>query len=506
MRQLNSNTTLKNMEQLIVVAAASSALRAAQMLETFNDNTSLSTALALTADALEKATETLSAIETALERSRALTCFYQFSAQQAVLKLAGLQDMLTRAKVVVPRGILFYAIDAADAVRDTLKLMSCARTATNKTVVLLGVHPGKKKAAVNTEAYRNYLRYTAFKREAPSLYTAAAKDPTDDEHLSHCAFDLKHPLAARRMSEQFGKVGAGLVIVSPTAIVSSTYKATKSLAHQTLGTHMFKLLSDLVHNGVAAPHAEVIMLECTSGMRTLGLHPDFKIKNYMNLSDLPVVAPALSKCRDPVAFAREYSLNSLLTWDAAARLDLGVSLPPRCVVLSLNPDPPTAEPRWTPANASRRSARGVIPPEFYVHKSILNVENLNGLFTRVKIPAFAFIGEYVGTDIDIKHAKKMPKSNKYMFDVVRGQRIIKVIDAADPKLSSFVRFVNAAWPQSNKHLQNAFFVTKGNKIYLQALHDIHAGQEILADYGKGTESIIMDGGAAFFGMRSRGHE
>lgn len=503
---------MAGLARLTVAATAQNALNAVEMLETtlLDQPSSLSTAQLLTTDALVKATETLSVIETTgqILGSHALQCFYQFSAQQAVLKLQGVQNMLRHAKVV-PRDILFYVTDAADAVRDTLKLMPCTTTSTAKTVVLLGVHPGKKRAAVNTEAYRNYLRYAAFQREAPSLYTAAAKDPTDDENLNHCAFDLKQPGAARKMRDQFGGIGASLVIVSPTAIVSSTHTATKSLAHQYLGTHMFKLLADLVSNGVAAENAVFIMLECTTGMRTLGLNPTFKIKNYIKLSDLPVVAPALRKCRDPVAFAREFSMNSMLTWNDAARLELGVSMPPRCVVFSFKPAAPTDEPRWTTVDASRRSVPGAIPTEFYIHKSILDVENLNGLFTKVKIPANAFIGEYVGNDIDIKDAMKMPKSNKYMFDVVRNKRIIKVIDAADPKLSSFVRFVNAAWPQAKKHLQNAFFVTKGNKIYLQALNDIDINQEILADYGQRTEGIIMDGGgggAAFFGMRSRAHE
>lgn len=141
--------------------------------------------------------------------------------------------------------------------------------------------------------------------------------------------------------------------------------------------------------------------------------------------------------------------------------------------------------------ASTRSMLGKIPTGYKVRRSKFLARNQivgDGLYTENPIERGHFIGEYKGKRLTLEQASKKKQRKSYFFDV-KGKKnvVLFVIDAANKRNSSFVRYANAANTEAE---QNAMFVQKHQKIYLKALRDIHAGEEILTWYGPLTQDVI----------------
>lgn len=141
--------------------------------------------------------------------------------------------------------------------------------------------------------------------------------------------------------------------------------------------------------------------------------------------------------------------------------------------------------------ASTRSSPGKIPAGYAVEQSKFLTQNNvigDGLYTLLNIEAGHFIGEYKGKRLTVDQAAKKKTKRNYFFDVKgKKKQVLFVIDAADTRASSFLRYVNAA---NARDEQNATFVQKNRKIYLKALRDIRAGEEILTWYGASTRDLI----------------
>lgn len=106
-----------------------------------------------------------------------------------------------------------------------------------------------------------------------------------------------------------------------------------------------------------------------------------------------------------------------------------------------------------------------------------------GLFTKVFIPKGTSIVEYKGRITKWKNVEADEKKgeNKYIFYVKRDH----VIDA-QPYKKALARYANDA-----RGLQriiglrnNAIYVEKGLRVFIEATRDIPAGSEIFVDYGK----------------------
>ena len=112
----------------------------------------------------------------------------------------------------------------------------------------------------------------------------------------------------------------------------------------------------------------------------------------------------------------------------------------------------------------------------------------DGLYAQLPIETGHFIGEYKGKLLTVEQASKKKQNKSYLFDVKgKKKNVLFVIDAANKRTSSFVRYANAANTEAE---QNAMFVQKNQKIYLKALRDIRAGEEILTWYGASTRDVI----------------
>lgn len=112
-----------------------------------------------------------------------------------------------------------------------------------------------------------------------------------------------------------------------------------------------------------------------------------------------------------------------------------------------------------------------------------------GLYTVAALPAGYVVGEYRGRRLTLAEAKKKRRHKKFLFDVrvPRRKAVAFVVDAADKRRSSFVRYVNAAdWEEQ----QNTAFEQKGGRIFLKTLRRIPKGTELLTWYGKNTAGVI----------------
>jgi SET domain-containing protein len=139
--------------------------------------------------------------------------------------------------------------------------------------------------------------------------------------------------------------------------------------------------------------------------------------------------------------------------------------------------------------ATQRSSLGKIPVEFEVKRSkMLKAKNIDadGLYSRQPWDKGAILGEYRGKRLTLQQALKKKQNTNYMFDVKRGRKVWFVIDAANKRRSSFLRYANSADYESQ---QNTEYIQKRSKIYLKALRPIKKGEEILAWYGNSTSEV-----------------
>ena|SRR5436190_11771361 len=110
-----------------------------------------------------------------------------------------------------------------------------------------------------------------------------------------------------------------------------------------------------------------------------------------------------------------------------------------------------------------------------------------GLFTKKFIPKGTKIVEYKGRIGKWKNIEKNPGENKYIFYVKRDH----VIDAK-PFKKALARYANDArgLKKIKGLVNNADYVEKGLKVFIEAKKDIPAGNEILVDYGKEYWDVI----------------
>lgn len=112
-----------------------------------------------------------------------------------------------------------------------------------------------------------------------------------------------------------------------------------------------------------------------------------------------------------------------------------------------------------------------------------------GLFTKVFIPKGTYIIEYTGkvsTWKDVDHEDGM---NGYIYYLNRNH----VINASKtPK--ALARYANDARGLSNIKgvLNNAVYEEENKKVYIKAVKDIEAGQEIFVRYGKEYWDVIKE--------------
>lgn len=103
-----------------------------------------------------------------------------------------------------------------------------------------------------------------------------------------------------------------------------------------------------------------------------------------------------------------------------------------------------------------------------------------GLFTKTLIPKGTRILEYKGT-VTTWDAVKDDPTNGYIYFVKPNH----VIDARNhPK--SLARYINDAkgLVRVKERVNNAKFITDGLRVYVEAIRDIQAGEEIFVEYGQ----------------------
>lgn len=119
-----------------------------------------------------------------------------------------------------------------------------------------------------------------------------------------------------------------------------------------------------------------------------------------------------------------------------------------------------------------------VPPEYIKIKKSKIPKAGKGTFANVDIPKGVTIGEYLGKIFIGKDLNKA--EGDYLFSVSEKGKEIKIIDGQDPKLSSWVRFVNSPLKFEDG---NAHFYQYEQRIFIKTTKPIKKGEEILAYYG-----------------------
>lgn len=110
-----------------------------------------------------------------------------------------------------------------------------------------------------------------------------------------------------------------------------------------------------------------------------------------------------------------------------------------------------------------------------------------GLFTKVDIPKGAVITEYEGEITTWKKVQQATEFNGYVFYVNKNH----VIDAK-PYIKSFARYINDARgiTRIDGLQNNSKYVNEDNRIFIYAIKDIPAGDEIFVSYKKDYWDVI----------------
>jgi hypothetical protein len=110
-----------------------------------------------------------------------------------------------------------------------------------------------------------------------------------------------------------------------------------------------------------------------------------------------------------------------------------------------------------------------------------------GLFTKKPIPKGTPIVEYKGKISDWNSAEHDDGNNPYIFYVNRKH----VIDALKTP-GALARYANdgTGLKRVKGLTNNATYVEKGKRVFIEALRDIPAGSEILVNYGKEYWDVI----------------
>jgi len=110
-----------------------------------------------------------------------------------------------------------------------------------------------------------------------------------------------------------------------------------------------------------------------------------------------------------------------------------------------------------------------------------------GLFTRQAIKKGSLVVEYKGVLTTWKKITDDTKFNGYVFYINRNN----VVDAKR-HYTAFGRYANDAKGPGRKSgiVNNAHYITRGKKVFIQATKNIAAGSEILVSYGKEYWDVI----------------
>jgi len=128
----------------------------------------------------------------------------------------------------------------------------------------------------------------------------------------------------------------------------------------------------------------------------------------------------------------------------------------------------------------------VAPKNLVIKKSGLPGAG-KGLFTRVPIKKGSLIVEYKGALTTWKKIVDNENFNGYVFYINRNN----VIDAKK-RYSALGRYANDAKGPGRVVgiVNNAHYITRGKKVFIQATRPIAAGGEILVSYGKEYWDVI----------------
>lgn len=116
----------------------------------------------------------------------------------------------------------------------------------------------------------------------------------------------------------------------------------------------------------------------------------------------------------------------------------------------------------------------------------------NGLFTKIFIPKGTIVTEYKGKITTWKDADHDDGNNLYIYYVSRNH----VIDASNKK-DDFAHFANDArgFKKVKGLNNNAHYIIDSKKrVFVEAIKDIGAGEEIFVAYGKEYWDVIKKNG------------
>ncbi len=110
-----------------------------------------------------------------------------------------------------------------------------------------------------------------------------------------------------------------------------------------------------------------------------------------------------------------------------------------------------------------------------------------GLFTKILIAKGTYIAEYKGKITTWKEVQKSEVFNGYVYYVNRNY----VIDAM-PYIKTFARYANDAngLVKIKGLNNNCEYVKENGKVFIKAIKNIKAGEEILIPYGKDYWDVI----------------
>lgn len=135
---------------------------------------------------------------------------------------------------------------------------------------------------------------------------------------------------------------------------------------------------------------------------------------------------------------------------------------------------------------NKNERKGISQHRLVVKKSRLPGAG-KGLFTRDLISKGSFIIEYKGTITTWKKVLESTEFNGYVYYVNRNH----VIDAVEDD-AGIARYANDAKGVVTIPgiVNNAQYVTRNKQVFIQALTEINAGEEILVAYGKEYWDVI----------------
>jgi SET domain-containing protein len=114
-----------------------------------------------------------------------------------------------------------------------------------------------------------------------------------------------------------------------------------------------------------------------------------------------------------------------------------------------------------------------------------------GLFTNRAYKKGDVVQEYKGEIKSDEEAEQKKCCKKYMFDVKYNGKVHHVIDAANKKNSSALRYINASLTMTAKN-RNSEFKQYKLKVYLVAIKDIRKKTELLTYYGENTIGVLKE--------------